>query len=61
MYRDQELLHFLHGMCHAQIRFWDGCRHLNEHMQFHGQVSIFSLTTLPQLFLLKNRIRTYND
>lgn len=53
-YWDQELLDLLHGVSHAHVGFWDGCRHLNEHMQFHGKMSIFSLTTLPQLFLLKN-------
>lgn len=53
-YRDQELLDLLHGMSHAQIGFWYGCHHLDEHMQLHGQVSIFGLATLPQLFLLTN-------
>lgn len=52
-HRDQELLDLLHSMCHAKICFWDGCCYFNEHMQLHGQVSIFSLTTFPQLFLLK--------
>lgn len=53
-YWDKELLDLLHSMGHAQIGFWDGCSHFNEHMQLHGQVGIFSFTTLPQLFLLTN-------
>lgn len=52
-YRDEELLDFVHGMCHAQVSLWDGCGHLDEHVQLHGQVGIFGLPTLSQLFLLK--------
>lgn len=59
-YRDKELLDLLHGMSHTQIGLWYGCHHLDEHMQLHGQVSIFGLTTLSQLFLLM-KILNAND
>ena len=55
-YRNKELLDLLHGMSHAHIGLWDGCHHLNEHMQLHAQVGIFSLTTLPQLLFLTNTL-----
>lgn len=59
-YWDKELLDLLHGMSHTQIGLWYGCHHLDEHMQLHGQVSIFGLTTLSQLFLLM-KILNAND
>lgn len=51
-YRNKELLDLLHGMSHTQVGLRYGCHHLDEHMQLHGQVSIFGLTALSQLFLL---------
>lgn len=51
-YRNEELLDLVHGVSHPQISFRYRCCHLNEHMQFHGQVSIFGFSTLPQLLLL---------
>lgn len=51
-YRDEELLDLLHGVSHAQIGLWNGRHHLDEHVELHGQVSVFSLATLPQLLFL---------
>lgn len=51
-YRNEELLDLLHGMSHTQVGLRYGCHHLDEHVQLHGQVSIFGLASLSQLFLL---------
>lgn len=51
-HRDEELFDLLHGISHPIIGIWDGSHHLNEHMQLHGQVSIFGFTALPELFFL---------
>lgn len=49
-------------MSHAQVCLRYGGKHLYEDMQFHAQMSIFGLTTLSQLFLLKfNNIKNYNE
>ena len=53
-YWDKELLDFVHGVSHAQVSLWNGSGHLDEDVQLHGQVCVFSLTTLPQLFLLED-------
>lgn len=51
-HRDEELFDLFHGISHAMIGIWNGSHHLNEDMQLHGQVSIFSFAALPELFFL---------
>lgn len=51
-YRDEELFDLFHGISHPIVGIWDGRHHLNEHMQLHGQVSVFGFTALPELFFL---------
>lgn len=51
-HRDEELFDLFHGVGHPIIGIWDGSHHLNEHMQLHGQVSVFGFTALPELFFL---------
>lgn len=48
----EKLLDLIHGMGHAQIGLWNGGVHFNKYMEFHTKMSIFRLTTLPQLFFL---------
>lgn len=54
-HRDEELLDLVHGTRHTVVGLWDGRHHLNEHMQLHGQVSIFGFAALPELFFLTVR------
>lgn len=54
-HRDEELLDLVHGTRHTIVGLWDGCHHLNEHMQLHGQVSIFGFAALSKLFFLTMR------
>lgn len=54
-HREEELLDLLHGVCHAQVGLGHGGKHLDEHVQLHGQVRVLGLAAFPQPLLLKNK------
>lgn len=54
-HREQELLDLLHGVRHAQVGVRDGRKHLDEHVQLHGEVGVFGFPAFPQTLLLRKR------
>lgn len=60
-HRKQELLDLLHGVCHAQVGLGHGGKHLDEHVQLHGQVCVLGLAAFPQPFLLKQGHRSVHE
>lgn len=53
-HREEELFHFLHGVCHPQVRIRHRGEHLDEDVQLHGQVGVLGLAPFPQALLLES-------
>lgn len=56
-HREEELLDLLHGVRHAQVGVGNGSKHLDEHVQLHGEVGVFGFSAFPQTLLLRKRQR----